>query len=139
MPASRAIGASARIRRLVEPSEPANVAIQLAHAVAGEAANTELAVTEVNTVFASAARHVFLKQFRDAQMPDVACYQEVVEADVEMTEETGGVSPCLWDVKIHTLTSHPIVDELGIPAQITTPAFELVTDMTISPAVLVIP
>lgn len=124
---------------IAAPSSPEEVTTQLAHLVVGERANTELALTEVKTVMADAARHVFLKQFRDAVLPDMACYREVVEAPVSLTEDGIGLSPYEWEVKIERLSSHPIVEELGLPTHTVTPAFELNTDMIIDPAVLVIP
>jgi hypothetical protein len=92
----------------------------------------------VEAIVSDKARHVFLKQFRDAQSSTAACYQEVVEAPVEFSGVTGGISPYLWQMRINAMESHPIAKDLGVTTPLISPAFELHTDMKLDLAALVI-
>jgi hypothetical protein len=64
-------------------------------------------------------RQVFLKQFRDAESAGGACYQTVVEAPIQVTDAKWRPSPHEWQVTVHPLDSHPIVDDLGVTTQTT--------------------
>jgi uncharacterized protein with NAD-binding domain and iron-sulfur cluster len=77
-------------------------------------------------VTAQAVRHVFLKQFRDAEDGQLAVLQQVVEARSSVTPGS-----LRWrrlrgsyDVSITSLASHPLEDELGlVPEQTVRRAF----------------
>jgi hypothetical protein len=58
---------------------------------------------------------VFLKQFRDAQNTQKACYQRLIEAPlhVEMFYE-GGLFPEPYTLNIAPLASHPLAQNLGL-------------------------
>jgi uncharacterized protein with NAD-binding domain and iron-sulfur cluster len=60
---------------------------------------------------------VFLKQFRDAADGRQACYQAVVEAPARLLRLRGG-GPLTgeYQVTVQPLASHPILQELGLPA-----------------------
>jgi hypothetical protein len=61
---------------------------------------------------------VFLKQFRDAEDPDRACYQAVVEALARVKgTPRGGLLLGDWRVKVDHLDSHPIDTDLGLPPE----------------------
>jgi hypothetical protein len=69
-------------------------------------------------VFGGLARQVFLKQFRDAHDPDGACYQEIIEANIEMGKtktRLGGGG--MWQVDVTDFQSHPIGADLGVRSQ----------------------
>jgi hypothetical protein len=58
---------------------------------------------------------VFLKQFRDAERPDRACYQAIVEANARVTRFAGGGPiPGAHRVHVADWDSHPIVRDLGL-------------------------
>jgi len=58
---------------------------------------------------------VFLKQFRDAQNTQKACYQRLIEAPlkVEMFYE-GGLLPEPYTLSIASMASHPLAHNLGL-------------------------
>lgn len=59
---------------------------------------------------------VFLKQFRDVQDGNKACYQAIVEATAKLEKFHEG-HPFLWhkfQVSVENFDSHPIVNELGL-------------------------
>jgi hypothetical protein len=61
---------------------------------------------------------VFLKQFRDIEHPDRACYQAVTESRTQVREfRRGGLLPRGgdWRVELADVDSAPFVRELGIP------------------------
>ncbi len=60
------------------------------------------------------ARLVFLKQFRDAEDPERACYQAVIEAPAVMDTLHGGGSLPAHRITITAADSHPIVQDLGL-------------------------
>ncbi len=61
---------------------------------------------------------VFLKQFRDAACPTKACYQAVIEAPITFHIEEGASYEPLdekaFELKIGSVASDPIADELGL-------------------------
>jgi hypothetical protein len=60
---------------------------------------------------------VFLKQFRDAVDGTRACYQAIIEADAQITRFGGfGMLPGNYEVKVEPLSSHPFVEDFGLPA-----------------------
>lgn len=87
-----------------------------------QAASPELALS-LAALLAGDIRLVFLKQFRDARRGDLAALSQVVEARGtikprslrwrELTEE--------YEVSIAPLDTHPLLDELGLPAVQSTP------------------
>lgn len=57
----------------------------------------------------------FLKQFRDGEHTDRACYQAVVEAPATVTQVRGyGPLPGAFDVAWPDYASHPFADDLGV-------------------------
>jgi len=85
------------------------------------------------------ARQVFLKQFRDAEAVGRACYRAVVEAPIHVTSAKWRPSLHEWQVTVHPLGSHPLLDDLGVATQTTRLAFELEMDMVVDPGVVVAP
>lgn len=64
---------------------------------------------------AGGMRMVFLKQFPDAADPRRACYQAVVEADIQITTPVeGGLVGGAWEACIEQYDTHRIVDTLGL-------------------------
>jgi hypothetical protein len=63
-----------------------------------------------------AVRHVFLKQFRDAEDGELACIQQVVEA--RSTVAPGSLRwrrlRGTYDLSVSPLATHPLEDELGL-------------------------
>lgn len=80
-----------------------------------------------------AMSQVFLKQFRDVHDGTAACYQEVVEAPVQMTSPQIQLTGAPWTVTIDPLDSHPLTAELGIATQTTTRAYRTTMDFTVAP------
>jgi Acetoacetate decarboxylase (ADC) len=68
-------------------------------------------------VLGGRSTQVFLKQFRDAEDALGACYQKIVQADIEMGETSGTFSKDVWHVEIADFASHPIVGDLGLKSQ----------------------
>ncbi len=76
---------------------------------------------------------VFLKQFRDAQDGTRACYQEVIEAPVQINQASAHLLDGDWTVTTHALDSHPILSELGVVTpQVATLALEIETDFVVA-------
>ena len=60
---------------------------------------------------------VFLKQFRDAQNTQKACYQRIIEASLKLeTFYEGGLFPEAYTLHIANLASHPLTQSLGLKA-----------------------
>ena len=60
---------------------------------------------------------VFLKQFRDAQDTQKACYQRLIEAPLKIeTFFEGGIFPNPYALNISALASHPLAQSLGLKA-----------------------
>jgi hypothetical protein len=81
-------------------------------------------------------RSVGFKQLRDAAEPTRACYQSIVEAELETVKVHGG-QPLLddFDVTLFDVPSHPVASELGLVAgtQRATHAFYLNATMRMQP------
>ncbi len=78
---------------------------------------------------------VFLKQFRDAEYTDSACYQAIVEVSNAVNAFAGGgLLPDGYDIDIAELADEPIMRELGIRSnpQRSGVAFWLEFDFTIN-------
>ena len=78
---------------------------------------------------------VFLKQFRDAEYTNSACYQAIVEVSNAVTAFAGGgLLPDGYDIDIAELADEPIMRELGIRSnpQRSGVAFWLEFDFTIN-------
>ncbi len=93
----------------------------------------------VEEVLNGRASQVFLKQVRDSEIAGEACYQEIVEARVQVTKTSFRRAFKEWRVTINPLDSHPIETDLGIKNQTTRLTFELMFDMTIQPGVVLPP
>lgn len=85
------------------------------------------------------AQQVFLKQFRDADSADTACYQAVVEAPVRVSNVRWRPSLHEWTLTIDHLDSHPIDTELGVKSQTTRLTYELDFDMSVGIGTIVAP
>ena len=60
---------------------------------------------------------VFLKQFRDAQNTQKACYQRLIEAPLKVeTFFEGGIFLKPYTLNIASLASHPLAQSLGLKA-----------------------
>jgi hypothetical protein len=58
---------------------------------------------------------VFLKQFRDIEQSDRACYQAIATANSKLTAfRRAGFLSGKYELTIPTLASHPLVEELGL-------------------------
>ncbi len=58
---------------------------------------------------------VFLKQFRDVENPNEACYQSIVEAPARLTGfKGGGIIPDSYEVKLSNFPYFPFCQEFGI-------------------------
>lgn len=58
---------------------------------------------------------VFLKQFRDAQHPHLACYQAIVQGSFRVEGfRSAGFLRGSWEIEMHRLASEPIIEELGL-------------------------
>jgi len=58
---------------------------------------------------------VFLKQFRDAQNTQKACYQRLIEAPLQVENfYEGGLFPDPYTLSIASLASHPLAQNLGL-------------------------
>lgn len=76
---------------------------------------------------------VYLKQFRDAQFGDRACYQSVVEArgKVEAVHRVRSL-PGRFQLEIEAAASHPICEDVGLlPSQDALLAFQIDFDLRI--------
>ncbi len=58
---------------------------------------------------------VFLKQFRDAQNPALACYQSIVKARLKVEKfRQGGIFLKPYMLRLFPLASHPLAQNLGL-------------------------
>ena len=61
---------------------------------------------------------VFIKQFRDLENGNRACYQALVNSFARMTKfHTGGFLPGNYKVKVSNFQSHPIISDLGLTGE----------------------
>jgi hypothetical protein len=111
---------------------PKNVATALLLAAGATKATAAQVLKLVQELIEEKARHVFLKQFRDAELAGKACYRYVVEAPLAFTELSVRVLFGEWHVDVTSLKSHPVTDDLGVAEQSTNLAFELKMNMLLS-------
>jgi hypothetical protein len=132
---------------IANPETPEAVASELFLRATGEMEpdtgvplpNLALLLELVKDLVGKQAREVFLKQFRDVQPANAACYQAIIEAPLQFTNVQPSVSPHEWTVNITPLASYPLGDELGIDSETTSLAFELKTNMILGEGVVVAP
>ena len=82
----------------------------------------------VNAARLGNTTQVFLKQFRDDQQSEQACYRQLVTAPVQVQSLSGRLSPHRWQLAITPLDSHPIAEQLGVADGQAELAFELEMD-----------
>jgi hypothetical protein len=85
----------------------------------------KLALEAIKEARAGRSHQLFLKQFRDASEPGGACYQEIIEARIEMGETKADFRPDVWKVEIAHLDSHPVYKELGVKDQETAASYAM--------------
>ena len=74
-----------------------------------------LLVELLGSLFSIKVPLVFLKQFRDAQSSDRACYQAIIEATATVTALRGsGLLPPGWTLDVRQYDSLRIIDTLGL-------------------------
>ena len=62
--------------------------------------------------------NVYLKEFRDAEHEDRACYRSIIEAPAKVTRfGSGSLLQGDFQVRIHPYESHPIVRDLGLSGE----------------------
>ncbi|MCB0663597.1 MAG: hypothetical protein KDC24_12705, partial [Saprospiraceae bacterium] len=62
---------------------------------------------------------LFLKQFRDATFPTLACYQEIIKGNGKLLDfKGGGLMGGTYEVVFHDFASFPIKEDLGLPDKI---------------------
>ena len=69
----------------------------------------------IRDAIAGQSHQLFLKQFRDAQEPGVACYQEHITAPIQMRNTRAKLRWKKWDIEFTDFESHPICGDLGLP------------------------
>ncbi len=84
-------------------------------------------------------QQIFLKQIRDAGAADVACYQALVEAPVEVSNVQWRPSFSEWKLTVKHLDSHPIAADLGVESQTTRLTYEIKFDMNVGTGTIVAP
>ncbi|MEZ5056781.1 MAG: hypothetical protein R2879_07040 [Saprospiraceae bacterium] len=63
---------------------------------------------------------LFLKQFRDATYPEIACYQEIIMGDGRLMKfKGGGLLGGTYEIVFHDFASFPIKDDFGLADKIT--------------------
>lgn len=118
---------------------PQKVATELVGTAGAGEGILEVVVKLVGELAEKKARHVFLKQFRDAETAGKACYRCVVEAPLAFDEPSVRVLLEAWEVSVTPLESHPIAADLGVETQITPLAFELKMNMLLNAGKVVAP
>ncbi|HMP30662.1 MAG TPA: hypothetical protein PKD85_13740, partial [Saprospiraceae bacterium] len=77
-------------------------------------------INELKDLAERAIPMVFLKQFRDIQIPTNACYQAITEGNGTVNEFFGGwLLHSEYEITIHDLASFPMAEELGLEKNIT--------------------
>lgn len=75
---------------------------------------------------------VFLKQFRDATEPRLACYQEQLEAAITVKNfYEGGFLSNRYELQINSLASHPLSTLLGLKSQTSTSGVWMKVDFSL--------
>lgn len=112
--------------------------IELAPKFYGPLGETEAVYQFTDGLTSGPFTQVFLKQFRAEDHQEAACYQAVIEAEMELRNARPG--PCLpWQMRISHMDTHPIVDELGISLLSTCLAFRLEADLIVEDGRVVAP
>jgi hypothetical protein len=85
----------------------------------------EIAKSLVEDLVRDRLPNVFLKQFRSVQDGLMAAFQQVTEADYEITKLSAW--PVLREhrLTVHQLDSHPVIEELGLGSQTLGPAYRV--------------
>lgn len=74
------------------------------------------AVRIIDKIFKIDVGMVFLKQFRDVENPEEACYQSIVEAPARLESfEGGGILSDSYEVELSSFPYFPFSDEFGLP------------------------
>jgi hypothetical protein len=79
----------------------------------------------IRDALAGRSHQLFLKQFRDATLPGAACFQEIVEAPIQITDTSSDYWPGVWRVEVGDPDSHPIARELGVRSQTTLASYSV--------------
>ena len=85
----------------------------------------QLVEQAIRDALAGRSHQLFLKQFRDATVPGAACFQEIVEAPIKITDTSADYWPGVWQVEITSLDSHPMCKELGLKSQTTVASYSM--------------
>lgn len=94
----------------------------LLHDDAGELLDFRLALHLLEDLMHGRVPMIFLKQFRDAVHSTQASYQAVIEASAMLERfHRGGLLHGNFEITIHPYQSHPIHEDLGLPAGILRP------------------
>jgi Acetoacetate decarboxylase (ADC) len=91
----------------------------------------------VDDIVHARARQLFLKQVRAADDGTAACYKELIEAPVKVSNWSWRPSVREWEVTVHSPDSHPITADLGLRTQRTILTYELALDMTVEPGTVI--
>jgi hypothetical protein len=106
---------------------------------AGHRSTFEWIKQAIEDALAGRSMQVFLKQFRDAGDPAAACYQEVIEAGVQVRDVSADFSLAKWDFHVEPLDSHPLERDLGVGTQTTRLTYALDIDFVVQSGVAITP
>ncbi len=81
----------------------------------------ELAENLVEDFFKREMHQIFLKQFRDIQFSERACYQAITQAPMHLGKVSGVTITQPYEVVFQDLFNTAIVETLGLPAKTTVP------------------
>jgi Acetoacetate decarboxylase (ADC) len=85
----------------------------------------EIAESLLVDLVADRLPNVFLKQFRSVQDGLQAAFQQVTEADYEITKLSAWPVLRQHRLTVHRLDSHPVIDELGLQSQTLAAAYRV--------------
>jgi len=77
----------------------------------------EIAESLLSDVITNRLPNVFLKQMRSVQDGLLASFQQVTQADYEVTKLSARPVPLEHQLTVHQLDSHPVITELGLESQ----------------------
>jgi hypothetical protein len=77
----------------------------------------EIAESLLSDVVTNRLPNVFLKQMRSVQDGLLASFQQVTQADYEVTKLSARPVPLEHQLTVHQLDSHPVITELGLESQ----------------------
>jgi len=91
----------------------------------------EIAESLAEDILRDRLPNIFLKQFRSVQDGTLAAFQQVTQADYEITKLSA--RPVLNEHKltVHKLDSHPVSEELGLDDQTLGPAYHVEMDFNV--------